>query len=210
MRPVRRPGYDRVKRLADVVTAGTGLMVTAPVLVLIALVVRRDLGMPVLFRQVRPGRDGLPFELVKFRTMRSAAVSGEADADRLTRLGRSLRATSLDELPTLWNVLRGDMSIVGPRPLLLEYVDLYTPEQARRHDVRPGVTGLAQTSGRNAVPWERRFALDVEYVDQRSLSLDLRILRETVSVVLRRRGVHAHGEATVSAYRGPGASARSA
>jgi lipopolysaccharide/colanic/teichoic acid biosynthesis glycosyltransferase len=153
----------------------------------------------VLFRQVRPGLAGQPFELVKFRTMRSGTGS---DAERLTSLGRFLRSTSLDELPELWNVLRGDMSLVGPRPLLVEYLDLYSPRQARRHEVRPGITGLAQVAGRNLVGWDERFELDVEYVERRSLGLDLRILWRTAVAVVRREGVTAEGEATMPPFRG--------
>jgi lipopolysaccharide/colanic/teichoic acid biosynthesis glycosyltransferase len=153
----------------------------------------------VLFRQVRPGRHGELFTILKFRTMRDGPG---ADAERLTSLGRWLRATSLDELPELWNVLRGDMSLVGPRPLLVEYLPLYSPRQSRRHEVRPGLTGLAQVAGRNLVDWEERFELDVEYVDTRSLALDLRIIGQTVAAVLRREGISGEGEATMSPFRG--------
>jgi lipopolysaccharide/colanic/teichoic acid biosynthesis glycosyltransferase len=192
-------GYEHVKRLMDVAGAATVLVLSAPVQVAVAGAIRLRMGRPVLFRQVRPGRDGRPFALVKFRTMR---VGPGGDGDRLTPLGRFLRATSLDELPTMWNVLRGDMSLVGPRPLLMSYLDRYSPEQARRHEVRPGVTGLAQARGRNALSWEEKFALDVWYVDHRSLGLDLRVLAETVRAVVRREGVVAPGEATVMEFLG--------
>ncbi|MGY1709492.1 sugar transferase [Geodermatophilus sp. SYSU D00758] len=199
----RRP-YLAVKRAVDVVVAGAGLVVSAPVMAAVAVAVRRDLGSPVLFRQRRPGRDGVPFELVKFRTMRTLGDSDGVDTDavRLTSLGRWLRSTSLDELPTLWNVLRGDMSLVGPRPLLMEYLDRYTPEQFRRHDVRPGVTGLAQVRGRNALSWEEKFAADVEYVDAVGPRLDARILLSTLVTVLRRQGISAPGMATMELFTG--------
>jgi lipopolysaccharide/colanic/teichoic acid biosynthesis glycosyltransferase len=170
----------------------------------VAVVVRRDLGSPVLFRQQRPGRHGKPFHLVKFRTMLSLGSSDSVanDADRLTPLGRWLRSTSLDELPTLWNVFRGDMSLVGPRPWLMEYLDRYTPEQSRRHEVRPGVTGLAQVSGRNALTWEEKFAADVEYVNKLGLVMDFRILWATVTAVLRRKGISAPGVDTMPVFQG--------
>ena len=200
----RRGAYPRVKRAVDVVVAGAGLLVTAPVMAAVALAVRRDLGSPVLFRQLRPGRDGRPFELVKFRTMRTVSDTDGVDTDgeRLTLFGRRLRSTSLDELPTLWNVLRGDMSLVGPRPLLMEYLDRYTPEQFRRHEVRPGVTGLAQVRGRNALTWEEKFAADVEYVDHLGPALDARILLATLVTVLRRQGISAPGTATMHLFTG--------
>jgi lipopolysaccharide/colanic/teichoic acid biosynthesis glycosyltransferase len=188
-----------VKRGIDVVAAGTLLVVLAPVLAVVAVAVRFRLGRPVLFRQTRPGLGGRPFEIVKFRTMRD---SPGTDADRLTPLGRRLRALSLDELPELWNVVRGDMSLVGPRPLLRAYVDRYTPEQARRHEVRPGITGWAQVHGRNAVGWDERLALDVFYVEQWSLRLDLRILFRTVAQVARREGISADGHATMPEFEG--------
>ena len=193
-----------MKRLFDVLVAGVGLSLLAPLLAA-ALAVRLWLGAPVLFRQVRPGRNGRPFVLYKFRTMRDAVDQhGDPlpDADRLTRLGWFLRSTSLDELPELWNVLRGDMSLVGPRPLLMEYLPLYTPEQARRHRVRPGITGWAQVNGRNALTWDERLALDVWYVDNRSLRLDLRILLLTVWQVFARVGIHQEGHATMERFRG--------
>lgn len=201
MRAERRR-YDVVKRGLDLTVSAVGLVVSAPVQLVTAGVVLAAHGRPVLFRQPRPGRDGVVFELVKFRTMRHPDVTHVTDADRLTRVGRFLRSTSLDELPTLWNVLKGDMSLVGPRPLLVEYLPRYTPEQARRHEVRPGVTGLAQVSGRNGLSWEDKFALDVEYVDRRSLRLDLSILVRTVRSVLRRQGISGEGEATMSVFLG--------
>lgn len=195
---------DRVKRALDVAVSGVGLVVTAPIQAATAVMVLAAHGRPVLFRQARPGKDGQVFELVKFRTMRHPDATHVTDAERLTTVGRTLRATSLDELPTLWNVLRGDMSLVGPRPLLVEYLDRYTPEQARRHEVRPGITGLAQVSGRNGISWEEKLALDVEYVDTRSLLLDLQILVRTVTSVLRREGIAAEGQATMPVFTGTG------
>lgn len=195
--------YDGVKRGIDVLIAGAAMVATAPVQAAVAIVVYRDVGRPVLFKQARPGRDGEVFELRKFRTMRAmSGRPGESDADRLTRVGRFLRSSSLDELPSLWNILRGDMSIVGPRPLLVSYLDRYTPEQARRHEVRPGLTGLAQVEGRNLVAWPERLALDVEYVDTRSLRLDLRILVRTVALVLRRTGVSSGTSETMEEFTG--------
>lgn len=201
---VRRQVYRGVKRAVDVLVAGAGLLVSAPVMAAVAIAIRRDLGSPILFRQVRPGLDGQPFELVKFRTMRILGDSDgvHSDAERLTRFGRWLRSTSLDELPTLWNVLRGDMSLVGPRPLLVEYLDRYTPEQFRRHEVRPGVTGLAQVRGRNALSWEEKFAADVEYVDGLGPVMDARILLATLRIVLQRDGISAPGTATMHLFTG--------
>lgn len=195
---------DQAKRVIDVGVAATALILTSPIQGLLALLVRRDLGSPVLFRQVRPGMHGRSFELVKFRTMRPVDPGKGLvdDSSRLTSFGRWLRASSLDELPTLWNVLRGDMSLVGPRPLLTEYLDLYTQEQQRRHEVRPGLTGLAQVSGRNAVEWEERLRLDVEYVRTRTLTGDLRIFLRTVGAVLKREGITAEGDATMPRFRG--------
>ena len=178
------------------------LVLSLPVQAAVAVAIRRSMGSPVLFRQPRPGKDGVVFELVKFRTMKHADAEHVTDADRLTSLGRFLRSTSLDELPTLWNVVKGDMSLVGPRPLLVEYLNLYTTEQARRHEVRPGVTGLAQVSGRNTLSWEDKFALDVAYVDSRSVGLDLHILARTVRKVVRRDGIAQDGEATARPFRG--------
>lgn len=191
------------KRLVDVFGAAVLLIATAPVMAVLAVAVRFRLGRPVLFRQTRPGKDAVPFTLCKFRTMRDAP---EADDERLTPFGRRLRATSLDELPELWNVLRGDMSLVGPRPLLTAYLDRYSPEQARRHEVRPGITGWAQVHGRNALDWHERFELDVWYVDHRTLRLDMRIVVRTVGAVLTRRGINAAGHASMPEFKGsPGA-----
>ncbi len=198
----RRLTGDRIKRGLDLAASGVGLVVTSPIIAATAVVVLAAHGRPVLFRQQRPGKDGRIFELVKFRTMCQPDADRVSDADRLTRVGRILRSTSLDELPTLWNVLRGDMSLVGPRPLLVDYLERYTPEQARRHEVRPGVTGLAQVSGRNGLSWEEKFALDVEYVDSRSLLLDLKILARTVTSVLKSEGIAAEGQATMAVFTG--------
>jgi lipopolysaccharide/colanic/teichoic acid biosynthesis glycosyltransferase len=196
--------YDAVKRGTDVAVSALALVVTAPLQAVIACLVARDLGRPVIFRQQRPGKDGAPFTLLKFRSMRDAPVgtSPLLDGDRLTPFGRLLRSTSLDELPSLVNILRGDMSLVGPRPLLMEYLPLYSPQEARRHEVRPGLTGLAQVRGRNAVAWHDRFALDVEYVDKRSLRLDLQVLWETVSTVLRRQGISSSTSQTMEPFTG--------
>ena len=187
------------KRTLDLVGASLGLVVASLPMAGIALAVRLTMGRPVLFRQGRPGLDGEPFVLVKFRTMRPGPGD---DAARLTRLGRFLRSSSLDELPELWNVVVGDMSLVGPRPLLMEYLDRYSPRQARRHEVRPGLTGLAQVEGRNTVAWEDRFELDVRYVETRSFALDLRIIARTVGAVLRREGISGDGEATMTPFQG--------
>ncbi|NLU78809.1 sugar transferase [Micromonospora sp. HNM0581] len=188
----------------DVVVAIVLLLLTVPVMAVVAAAVALGLGRPVLFRQCRIGRDDQPFELIKFRTMRSPdpARGLLTDADRLTPLGRWLRATSLDELPTLWCVLRGDMSVVGPRPLLPEYLSRYSPTQARRHEVRPGITGLAQVRGRNSLDWDAKLSLDVAYVTNRSLRLDLSILTATVGTVLRRDGISADGSATMPEFLG--------
>ena len=196
--------YDSVKRTLDVSVAAIVLVVSMPVTAVVAVLVRIKLGSPVLFRQQRPGLHGEIFQMTKFRTMREPQDDDnpEPDADRLTALGRRLRALSLDELPTLVNVVRGDMSLVGPRPLLVSYLDRYTPEQARRHEVRPGITGLAQISGRNTLTWEEKFGLDVEYVDRRSLRLDLEILLKSVVPIVRGQGVQATGEATMTEFRG--------
>lgn len=195
----------RLKRAIDVVVAALGLIVLSPLFALIAWRVRRDVGSPVLFRQVRPGLHGQPFTMIKFRTMRDAeGPDGQqlSDGERLTEFGRFLRRTSLDELPELWNVLRGEMSLVGPRPLLLEYLDLYTPEQARRHEVRPGITGWAQVNGRNAISWEEKFALDVWYVDNQSFGLDLKVLLATFREVAKSEGVSQEGQDTVENFKG--------
>ena len=194
-----------MKRLFDLLLSFGLLLVLALPLLLLWVLVRRKLGSPVLFRQIRPGQHGRPFMMVKFRTMTDeCGADGEMlpDAQRLTALGRFLRASSLDELPELWNVLRGEMSLVGPRPLLMEYLPLYSPEQARRHEVRPGITGWAQVNGRNALSWEERFKLDVWYVDHRSVGLDLRILWLTVRKVIVREGISAQGEATMPRFTG--------
>jgi sugar transferase EpsL len=180
-------------------------VVLSPLLVVVALLVRVRMGTPVLFRQQRPGRGGRPFVMTKFRTMtdrRDASGALLPDADRLTALGKWLRRTSVDELPELFNVVHGDMSLVGPRPLLMEYLPLYTEEQARRHEVRPGITGWAQVNGRNAVTWEEKFALDVWYVDHRSTRLDVDIMAKTVSQVFSGHGVSAPGHATMEPFRG--------
>lgn len=192
------------QRALDLMVAVPLGLISLPVQAAVAVAVARRLGRPVLFHQVRPGLDGTLFTLHKFRTMLPIDPDrGHTDdASRVTNLGRLLRATSLDELPTLWNVIRGDMSLVGPRPLLVEYLDRYTPEQARRHQVRPGITGLAQISGRNAMTWEHKLALDARYVDTRSLRLDLRILARTIRSVLARDGITAHGEATTTVFQG--------
>ena len=194
-----------MKRCFDLVVATLLLVVLALPLLLVVLLVRRKLGSPVFFRQVRPGLHGQPFEMVKLRTMTDEYGADGAllpDAQRLTTFGRFLRASSLDELPELWNVIKGDMSLVGPRPLLMEYLPLYTPEQARRHEVRPGITGWAQVNGRNAISWEEKFALDVWYVDHRTWSLDIIILWMTVRKVLVRDGISAAGEATMTRFTG--------
>ncbi len=201
-RPVRSAP---LKRLMDIGVAGVALVALSPVLLLLWLLVRRRMGSPALFRQVRPGLHGRPFEMIKFRTMRDATgPDGQPlpDSERLTPFGRWLRATSLDELPELWNVLKGDMSLVGPRPLLMEYLPRYSPEQARRHEVRPGVTGWAQVNGRNALTWERKFELDVWYVDRHNPWLDLKILLLTVGRIIRKDGISAPGSATAERFTG--------
>ena len=181
---------DRVKRTFDLAIAVPLFLLTLPIQLATAMAIRIRLGKPVLFRHTRPGLHAEPFELVKFRTMSNVdrARGLIDDGSRMTPLGLWLRATSLDELPTLWNVIRGQMSLVGPRPLMMCYLEQYSPEQARRHDVRPGVTGLAQVSGRNALSWEEKFKLDVQYVDHHTLAFDVKILRDTVRAVLRREG----------------------
>lgn len=194
----------RAKRAFDLAIALPVALVSLPAQGLVALAVRVALGTPVLFRQTRPGLNGAPFELVKFRTMLTPdPLRGRVeDSERMTPLGHWLRATSLDELPTLWNVIHGDMSIVGPRPLLMSYLSRYSPEQARRHEVRPGITGLAQASGRNALSWEEKFRLDVEYVDHHTLRGDLRLLVATVRSVFAREGISAAGVPTAIEFRG--------
>ena len=193
------------KRAFDLLGAAIGLIVFSPILIVISLMIRRQMGSPVLFRQSRPGMHGKPFQMIKFRTMRDAIdADGRQlpDAERLTKLGRFLRSSSLDELPELWNVLKGEMSLVGPRPLLMEYLPLYSPEQARRHEVRPGVTGWAQVNGRNAISWDEKFALDVWYVDNQSHWLDLKIIWLTIRKVVKREGISAAGEATTPKFEG--------
>ncbi|MGW9156993.1 sugar transferase [Microbacterium sp. NPDC055665] len=194
--------YDVLKRGLDLVVSAVALVLLSPVIVATAVLVAVKLGRPVVFAQARPGKDGRIFTLYKFRSMRSVdeARGWVTDADRLTPFGVRLRSTSLDELPSLWNVLRGDMSIVGPRPLLVEYLERYTPEQARRHEVRPGITGLAQVTGRNAISWESKFRQDVRYVDRRSAGLDLRIVLATIGSVLKRDGISAEGHVTMSKF----------
>ncbi|MCC5983381.1 MAG: sugar transferase [Rhodobacteraceae bacterium] len=195
-----------MKRGMDLLGAVIGLLLLSPILFVVAILIRHQMGAPVLFRQTRPGLQGKPFQMIKFRTMRDAVdAQGKVlpDAERLTRLGRFLRSSSLDELPELWNVLKGEMSLVGPRPLLMEYLPLYSSEQARRHEVRPGVTGWAQINGRNAISWDQKFALDVWYVDNRSLWLDLKIIWLTIRKVFQREGISAAGEATMPKFTGP-------
>jgi lipopolysaccharide/colanic/teichoic acid biosynthesis glycosyltransferase len=193
------------KRTTDILLSALGLVALAPLMAAVAVAVAVALGRPVFFRQERPGLHGKPFRLIKFRTMLDS-VDSEGnpldDARRLTRFGRFLRASSLDELPELWNVLRGDMSLVGPRPLLMRYLPLYSPEQARRHDVRPGLTGWSQVNGRNALGWPEKLALDVWYVDNRSIRLDFRILLMTVAKVLSRAGIAAEGSETMPEFLG--------
>lgn len=194
-----------LKRLFDIIASVFGLILLAPVIAIVAFQIRRKLGSQVLFRQIRPGKDGKPFEMIKFRTMRAALdLDGNLlpDAERMTPFGSFLRSTSLDELPELWNVLKGDMSLVGPRPLLMEYLPLYSKEQYRRHEVRPGVTGWAQVNGRNSISWDDKFGLDVWYVDNCSFWLDLKIIYLTVKKVLARDGISAQGEVTMSKFTG--------
>ena len=200
----RHRGYDLVKRGLDVIGSSIALVALSPLIAGVAATVAVKLGRPVLYVQMRPGRDGIPFRLVKFRSMLAVRAPGDAleDDERLTSFGRALRATSLDELPELWNVLRGEMSFVGPRPLLVAYLTRYTPRQARRHEVRPGITGLAQVNGRNAVEWSTRLELDVQYVDSRSFALDARILGRTLIAVMRREGTTAEGHATMPEFQG--------
>lgn len=193
------------KRVLDFLLSLCLLLVVFPVMLIVALLIRIKLGAPVIFQQVRPGLHGKPFRMVKFRTMLDAVdEDGNVlpDTDRLTSFGKFLRSTSLDELPELWNVLRGDMSLVGPRPLLMEYLPLYSPEQFRRHEVRPGVTGWAQVNGRNTLSWPEKFKLDVWYVDNQSLWLDMKIILLTVKKVIIRDGISAEGEATMAKFTG--------
>ena len=193
------------KRLFDIVASAFGLMLLSPVIVIVAWKISHKLGSPVLFRQVRPGLNGKPFEMIKFRTMRDAidaAGNPLPDSDRMTPFGSFLRSSSLDELPELWNVLKGDMSLVGPRPLLMEYLPLYSPEQYRRHEARPGVTGWAQINGRNTLSWDEKFKLDIWYVENRSFWLDLKIILLTIKKVIVRDGISADGEATMTKFTG--------
>ncbi len=194
-----------LKRLLDIVIASSALVLLSPVYAFVAHKVKKNLGSPVLFRQVRPGLHGKPFEMIKFRTMKDAVdAQGNPlpDSERLTPFGKMLRSSSLDEMPELWNVIKGDMSIVGPRPLLMEYLPLYSPEQAKRHHVRPGMTGHAQVNGRNAIGWEEKFKLDAWYVENQSAWLDFKIMLKTVKKVLAKDDINAEGEATAAPFRG--------
>ena len=194
-----------LKRAFDIAASASALVVLSPVLAITAHKVKKELGSPVLFRQTRPGLHGRPFEMIKFRTMKDATdKAGNAlpDSERLTEFGKKLRASSLDELPELWNVLKGDMSLVGPRPLLMEYLPLYNAEQAKRHNVRPGVTGYAQVNGRNSLSWEDKFKLDTWYVEHQSFLLDMKILLKTVKKVTIKDGISAEGEATMTKFTG--------
>ena len=194
-----------LKRLLDIIIASTALIILSPLYVFVAYKVKKNLGSPVLFRQVRPGLHGKPFEMIKFRTMKDALDAQNnplPDSERLTPFGKMLRSSSLDEMPELWNVIKGDMSIVGPRPLLMEYLPLYSPEQAKRHDVRPGMTGHAQVNGRNAIGWEEKFKLDAWYVENQSVWLDFKIMLKTVKKVLAKDDINAEGEATAAPFRG--------
>lgn len=194
-----------MKRLFDIVASFCALLLFSPIIALVAWKIRNNLGSPVFFRQTRPGLNGRPFEMVKFRTMKDATdVQGNMlpDAERMTTFGNKLRSSSLDELPELWNVLKGDMSLVGPRPLLMQYLPLYSKEQSRRHEVRPGVTGWAQINGRNAISWEEKFKLDAWYVDNRSFWLDFKILLLTVRKVFIKDGISAEGHVTIEPFRG--------
>ncbi len=194
-----------LKRVLDVVIASTALLLLSPVYFFVAYKVRKNLGSPVLFRQVRPGLHGKPFEMIKFRSMKDAVDENGnplPDSERLTPFGQMLRATSLDEMPELWNVIKGEMSIVGPRPLLMEYLPLYNSEQAKRHNMRPGMTGHAQVNGRNAISWEEKFKLDTWYVENQSLWLDFKIMLKTVKKVLAKDDISAEGEATMTKFTG--------
>ena len=194
-----------LKRLLDIVIASSALVLLSPVYAFVAYKVRKNLGSPVLFRQVRPGLKGKPFEMIKFRSMKDAVdAQGNPlpDRERLTPFGQMLRSSSLDEMPELWNVIKGEMSIVGPRPLLMEYLPLYNEQQAKRHNVRPGITGYAQVNGRNAISWEKKFELDTWYVENRSLWLDFKIMLKTVKKVVAKDDISAEGEATMSKFTG--------
>lgn len=194
-----------LKRAFDIAASASALIVLSPVLAITAHKVKKNLGSPVLFRQTRPGLNGKPFEMIKFRTMRDSTDNNGnplPDSERLTDFGKKLRATSLDELPELWNVLKGDMSLVGPRPLLMEYLPFYNAEQAKRHNVRPGITGYAQVNGRNSLSWEEKFKLDTWYVEHQSFLLDMKILLQTVKKVIVKDGISANGEATMTRFTG--------
>lgn len=194
-----------LKRFLDIIIASIALILLSPLYAFVTYKVKKNLGSPVLFRQVRPGLHGKPFEMIKFRTMKDAVdEQGNPlpDSERLTPFGQMLRSTSLDEMPELWNVIKGDMSIVGPRPLLMEYLPLYSPEQAKRHDVRPGMTGHAQVNGRNAIGWEEKFKLDTWYVENQSIWLDFKIMFKTVHKVLAKDDISAEGEATMTKFTG--------
>lgn len=194
-----------LKRIIDITIASTALILLSPVYFIVARKVKKNLGSPVLFRQVRPGLHGKPFEMIKFRTMKDALdTEGNPlpDSERLTPFGKMLRATSLDEMPELWNVIKGDMSIVGPRPLLMEYLPLYNEQQSKRHNVRPGITGYAQVNGRNAISWEKKFELDTWYVEHQSLWLDFKIMLKTIKKVIAKDDISAEGEATTTKFTG--------
>ncbi|WP_168389518.1 sugar transferase [Acinetobacter indicus] len=194
-----------LKRLLDIIIASIALILLSPLYALVAYKVRKNLGSPVIFRQVRPGLHGKPFEMIKFRTMtdeRDAQGNLLPNEDRLPKFGKMLRATSLDEMPELWNVIKGDMSIVGPRPLLMDYLPLYNEEQAKRHNVRPGMTGHAQVNGRNAISWEKKFELDVWYVENQSIWLDFKIMFQTVKKVLVKEGINQSEEVTMTKFTG--------
>ncbi len=193
------------KRLLDIVIASIALVILSPLYIFVAYKVKKNLGSPVLFRQVRPGLNGIPFEMIKFRTMKDAVdIQGNPlpDHERLTAFGKMLRSTSLDEMPELWNVIKGDMSIVGPRPLLMEYLPLYNTEQAKRHNLRPGMTGHAQVNGRNAISWDEKFKLDTWYVENQSVWLDFKIMLKTVKKVIAKDDINEAGEATMTKFTG--------
>lgn len=194
-----------MKRFLDITIASLALILLSPLYIYVALKVRKNLGSPILFRQVRPGLNGQPFEMIKFRTMtdeRDAEGNLLPNEQRLPKFGKMLRATSLDEMPELWNVIKGDMSIVGPRPLLMEYLPLYSEKQAKRHDVRPGMTGYAQVNGRNAISWEKKFELDIWYVENQSIWLDFKIMFQTVKKVLVKEGINQSEEVTMTKFTG--------
>jgi len=194
-----------IKRLLDIIGALLGLLLLSPILIFLIWRIGKDMGKPVFFRQTRPGRNAKPFEMIKFRSMRNAideAGHPLPDSERITALGQKLRSSSLDEIPELWNVVKGDMSLVGPRPLLMDYIPLYTPEQARRMALRPGITGWAQVNGRNAISWEEKFELDVFYVENQTIWLDLKILWMTITKVILREGISAVGDVTMPRFKG--------